>query len=104
LSQQIDKVSAVSTSGVKNAHARRDVSTQDLIENVDIDLAKTLLNTQSHSNIISVSDYVSETNAAEAPVSAIRQNPSKPRITNHLGAPNAKPSVSAANSHCSQIP
>jgi hypothetical protein len=104
LSQQIDKVSAVSTSGVKNAHAWRDVSTQNLIENVDIDLPKDLLNTQSHSNIIYVSDNVSETNAAEAAVSATREYAGKSRITNHLGVADANLPVSAVNSRRSQVP
>jgi hypothetical protein len=42
--QQVDEVAAVAASSVKHAHSRRNVTAQDLIEDVDIDLSELLLN------------------------------------------------------------
>ena len=47
--QQVNEVAPVSASGVKHAHAGLNVAAQDLIEDVDIDLAELLLNVQGHS-------------------------------------------------------
>jgi hypothetical protein len=41
--KQMDEVAAVATSGVENDHARNDVAAQDLIEDVDVDLAELIL-------------------------------------------------------------
>jgi hypothetical protein len=43
LAQQMYQVAAVSTSGVENTHSRRDVPSQNLIKNIDVDLSKLLL-------------------------------------------------------------
>ena len=47
--QQVNEVAPVSASGVKHAHAGLNVAAQDLIEDIDIDLAELLLNAQGHS-------------------------------------------------------
>src|ERR1700719_1304299 len=44
LAQQMHQVSPIPASGVEHTHIRCDVSAQNLIEYVDIDLAKLLLN------------------------------------------------------------
>ena len=44
--KQVNEVSAVSAPGVEYAHALVDISAQDLIEHVDIDLAELFLNIQ----------------------------------------------------------
>ncbi len=49
LAQQMDQVSSVPASGIEHAHAGCDVSTQNLIEDVNIDLSKLLLYGERHS-------------------------------------------------------
>ena len=44
--KQVHQVSAVAASGVEHAHSLRDISAQDLIEDVNIDLAELVLNCQ----------------------------------------------------------
>ncbi len=46
LAQQVDQVSTVSAAGIENPHLRRDVAAQDLVEDVDVDLAELVL--QAH--------------------------------------------------------
>jgi len=46
--QEIDEVSAVAAASVENAHAGRDVSPQDLIEDVDVDLSEQFLDVYVH--------------------------------------------------------
>ncbi len=48
LAKQMNQVAPVSASRVEHAHACRDVSSQNLIEYVDINLPELLLNSQSH--------------------------------------------------------
>src|ERR1019366_8472497 len=43
LLEQINQVAAETASGVEDAHARRDAPAQDLVEQVNIDLAELLL-------------------------------------------------------------
>src|SRR5580658_3651129 len=43
LARQVNEVPSVAASGVEHAHARGDVSAQNLIEDVNIDLAELLL-------------------------------------------------------------
>ncbi len=47
--QQMDKVPSVSAAGVEYTHARGDVSSQNLIEYVNINLAELLPNLYRHS-------------------------------------------------------
>ena len=44
LAEQVDEVTPVSASGIENNHAGENVSAQDLIKDVDIDLAELVLN------------------------------------------------------------
>ena len=46
--QQVDQISSVTASGVEHAHAGGDVSPQNLIEDVNIDLPELLLYAQGH--------------------------------------------------------
>ena len=48
LAQKMHQVSPVPASGVEHAHAGRDVSSQDLIEHVNINLPELFLNGQRH--------------------------------------------------------
>ena len=43
-SQQMHQIAAISTSGVKDTHSGANVSSQNLIKNIDIDLPKLILN------------------------------------------------------------
>ena len=49
LAQQMYKISSVAASRVENAHIRSDVSAQNLIEYIDINLPKLILNTKRQS-------------------------------------------------------
>jgi hypothetical protein len=42
--EQVDKIAAVTATSIEHTHARDNVPAQDLIEDVDIDLAELLLN------------------------------------------------------------
>jgi hypothetical protein len=53
--QQVNQISTVSAACVDNAHAGRDVAAQDLIENVNVDLAEEFLDVRCHAPIGSVS-------------------------------------------------
>jgi hypothetical protein len=44
LAQQVHQVSSVTASGIEHTHSGLDVAAQDLIEDVDIDLAELFLN------------------------------------------------------------
>jgi hypothetical protein len=44
--QQMDQVAPVPTSGIQHPHTRGDVPAQDLIEHVDINLSKLLLDAE----------------------------------------------------------
>jgi hypothetical protein len=46
LAQQVDQVAPIPTSSVEHAHSRRDISAQNLIEHIDIDLPELLLKTK----------------------------------------------------------
>jgi len=48
LSEEIDQIAPVSAPGIEHPHSRGDISSKNLIEDVDIDLSKLLLNTQRH--------------------------------------------------------
>jgi hypothetical protein len=54
LAQQMHQVSPIPASSVENAHSGTNVSAQNLIENVDVNLSKLLLQTQRHVSIIAV--------------------------------------------------
>jgi hypothetical protein len=45
----MNKISAVAASGVEHPHARRNVSAQNLVENINIDLSELFLYAQGHS-------------------------------------------------------
>lgn len=47
------KVSPVATTGVNDTHAGGDVSSQDLVEDVDVDLAELLLELDGHGGFLS---------------------------------------------------
>jgi hypothetical protein len=49
LAQQVYQISPVPTSGIEHTHILRDVPAQDLVENVNINLPKLLLNIQRNS-------------------------------------------------------
>jgi len=49
-SQQVDQVPPVTASGIEHAHAGRNVSTQNLVEDINIDLPELLLYAQVHSD------------------------------------------------------
>jgi prevent-host-death family protein len=49
LAKQINEISSVPASGVEHTHARGDISAQNLIEYINIDLPELLLNGQRHS-------------------------------------------------------
>ena len=51
--QQVDQITPISASSIKNPHSRCDVPSQNLIEYVNIDLSKLLLNAKTHSATIS---------------------------------------------------
>jgi hypothetical protein len=42
--QEVYQVAPVPTASIKNAHSRRDVPAQNLIENIDVNVSKLLLN------------------------------------------------------------
>ena len=44
LAKQVHKVSAIAAAGVEHAHALVDISAEDLIEDVNVDLAELVLN------------------------------------------------------------
>jgi hypothetical protein len=46
--KQMHQVPPVPAPGIEHAHALRDISAQDLIEDVNIDLAELFLDTQRH--------------------------------------------------------
>jgi hypothetical protein len=48
--QQVDKVAPIPASRIQYAHPACNVAPQDLVEDVDIDLSKLLLNVQRHSS------------------------------------------------------
>ena len=52
--QQVDQVAPVAASGIEHAHAGRNVPAQNLIEDIDIDLAELLLNVQGHNDTFSI--------------------------------------------------
>jgi len=54
--QQMHKISPVPASSVEHTHARGDISSQYLIEDVDIDLPKLLLNIECHAVTLPVVD------------------------------------------------
>jgi hypothetical protein len=54
LAQQMHQISPISGSSVKHTHSCCDVPSQNLIEYVNIDLSKLLLNAETHSATISV--------------------------------------------------
>ena len=41
--EQVDEVAPVATAGVEDAHAGGDVAAQDLVEDVDVDVAELVL-------------------------------------------------------------
>ena len=43
LAEQIDKIAPAAATGIKDAHAASDASSQQLIENVDVDVAELVL-------------------------------------------------------------
>jgi hypothetical protein len=43
VAQQIDEIAAVAAAGVEDAHPGADVAAQDLVEDVDVDLAEFVL-------------------------------------------------------------
>jgi hypothetical protein len=43
LTQQVHQVTSVSTAGIEYTHSGRDITAQDLVEDVDINLSKLLL-------------------------------------------------------------
>ena len=49
--QQMNQVAPVTAAGVENPHARQDIPTQYLIEDVDIDLPELFLNGKSAAQI-----------------------------------------------------
>jgi hypothetical protein len=48
LAQQMNQIASVAASGVDNTHPGSDISTQNLIEYVDIDLPELFLNRERH--------------------------------------------------------
>jgi hypothetical protein len=48
LAQQMHQISSVTAAGVQNPHSRSDVSAQNLIEDVNIDLPELFLHAQLH--------------------------------------------------------
>ena len=52
--QQIDEVSTVAAPSVENAHAGRDIATQDLIENIDVNFPEQFLDIGFHSSTIAM--------------------------------------------------
>ena len=42
--QQINQIAPISTTGIEHPHGRCDIASQNLIEDVDIDLSELLLN------------------------------------------------------------
>jgi hypothetical protein len=55
LAEQVHQIAPEPASGVQNTHARRDVPSQNLIKNIDVNLSEPLLNAQDHASIISAS-------------------------------------------------
>lgn len=51
--QQVDQIAPISASSIKNTHSRCDIPSQNLIEDVNINMSKLLLNIQCHAFIIS---------------------------------------------------
>lgn len=50
--QQMDQIAPISASSIKNTHSRCDVPSQNLIEDINVDMSKLLLNIQCHAFII----------------------------------------------------
>ena len=48
LSQKMDQIAPISASGVQHARFLGDVPSKNLIEDIDVDLSKLLLNVQRH--------------------------------------------------------
>ena len=46
--QKMYEVPAIATSSIKNAHLWRDVASQNLVENIDVNASKLLLNAECH--------------------------------------------------------
>lgn len=42
--QEMDQIAPISASSVKNTHSRRNISSQNLIENINVNMPKLLLN------------------------------------------------------------
>ncbi len=51
--QQVNEVSSITASGIEHAHAGCDISAQNLVEDIDIDLPELFLNGQSHADTFS---------------------------------------------------
>jgi hypothetical protein len=49
--EQMDKITAVAASGVEHAHRSGNVSAQDLIEDVNINLSELFLNGERHGGL-----------------------------------------------------
>jgi len=48
LAEQMDEIASVAAAGIEHAHAGGDVSAQDLVEDVNINLSELFLNGQGH--------------------------------------------------------
>ena len=46
--QKMYEVPSIATSGIKNAHSRCDVPSQNLVENINVNVSKLLLNAECH--------------------------------------------------------
>jgi hypothetical protein len=55
LPQQIDEISAVTAPCIEDAHAGRDITSEDLIEDIDVNLSELVLEAWRHSTIIACS-------------------------------------------------
>jgi len=54
LAQQVDQVSSVAASGVEHTHTGRNVSAQNLVEDINIDLTELLLYAQGQRDTFSM--------------------------------------------------
>jgi len=59
--QQVDEIASIAAASIEDAHFGGDVSTEDLIEDVDVDLSKLLLDGQRHTLTILLWSYGSST-------------------------------------------
>jgi hypothetical protein len=62
----MDQVASVTASGVDDAHGSGNISAQNLIEYIDVDLPKLLLDAQSHTDPVPVHCGVSRENTLVA--------------------------------------